>query len=966
MWAVDKDVTFESRENRIKKALKRAEDMEAAVHAAQHHSRELHRRLPPTTTPYPLWPQPLRQPPHVKVPKQQHPAPARRRTQRASHALVPPLALGCGPAGAPPPSALGMPGMPPPPQQHEGKEGELGAAAEAKEDEEEEEEKHSALEDEDDHVLRCAFGSRCRGNSVLAKNAPATVRCYTCAKYTAGGTGLYCGLCFEERHPWYRVAHVSMALSDTRDATLEWESHVRSAQGEQLLREFASLLALTTQFKGEVRAMGAQTATADKVGRARKEANKIEAEIRDIMQWIQFGGGSPEERKKRAAALKLQGMWRIRAARIRLHALIRGMYSQFEDPETGQLFYYNKATGETTWIKPHGLGEEELDAEQQREKERKAWKRKQRRGRSMSREEAALHIQGRWRTRVARRLLHDMLCGAYVKIYDPSAGRCYFFNKRTGATTWETPPGVTDEELLSPRSFKRREEEQARARRPVKVRDHAMTQAEAALVVQGMYRRRTAFARLHALLTHTYEKVLDEASGRYYYHNVRTDKVTWVPPPGCEEAELLTPRSFAAEEAAIARRALAAEKASEDPMTPDEAATVVQNAWRCREARQEMADAIHHAYTKVVDPDRGGVTYYFNRLTGTTRWNKPALLADDDDVDEWDEALDGDIMAEVNTHRVTLRVKKLTELEAVLLVQNAWRNREARLHMLHMVQRLYERVVDEETGKVFYCNVETGESRWSKPFASFLGDAEILTPRAREREEAAQGCEAEARAAAVSEARLAAQRRAAEQRRAARRAAGPPSEGGAATRIQALARGVAGRRAAHDAVAKIFEKVFDPNVGACYYYNTKTGESFWEKPPALLGDDLVETPRSQLAEMRKKAGILQEQMAVKKKRAAAEAERQRLAAERHRRNMNFGELSTAAAVLRIQGAWRQRLARRKAAALVRVTYEKDWDPATQAYFYFNRRTQQSIWVKPLILERLRMDAPEASDKFNHK
>ena len=43
---------------------------------------------------------------------------------------------------------------------------------------------------------------------------------------------------------------------------------------------------------------------------------------------------------------------------------------------------------------------------------------------------------------------------------------------------------------------------------------------------------------------------------------------------------------------------------------------------------------------------------------------------------------------------------------------------------------------------------------------------------------------------------------------------------------------------------------------------------------------------------------------------------------------------------------------------------KDWDPATQAYFYFNRRTQQSIWVKPLILERLRMDAPEASDKFN--
>ena len=40
------------------------------------------------------------------------------------------------------------------------------------------------------------------------------------------------------------------------------------------------------------------------------------------------------------------------AARIRLHALIRGMYSQFEDPETGQLFYYNKATGEKGFAPP--------------------------------------------------------------------------------------------------------------------------------------------------------------------------------------------------------------------------------------------------------------------------------------------------------------------------------------------------------------------------------------------------------------------------------------------------------------------------------------------------------------------------------------------------------------------------------------------------------------------------------------
>ena len=340
------------------------------------------------------------------------------------------------------------------------------------------------------------------------------------------------------------------------------------------------------------------------------------------------------------------------------------------------------------------------------------------------------------------------------------------------------------------------------------------------------------------------------------------------------------------------------------------------------------------------------------------------MLAEDDDVDEWDEELDGDIMAEVNTHRVTLRTHKLTELEAVQLVQNAWRNREARLHMLHMVQRLYERCVDEE-GRVFYCNVETGESRWSKPFASFLGDTEILSPRSREKEERAQDHEIALRAAEASEMKLAAQRRDAAERRAARRAAGQPSANEAATRIQARWRGVLGRRAAHDIVSEVFEKVFDPNVGACYYFNKRTKESFWDKPPALLDDDLVETPRSKLAEEMKKAQILQEQLEQKKKRAAADAERQRLAAERHKRAINFGELTQPAAIQRLQGAWRQYLARQVAAALAVEVYEKDWDAATSTYFYFNVRTEQSAWVKPRVLERLRIDAPDVS-KYRHK
>src|SRR5687768_5533009 len=46
----------------------------------------------------------------------------------------------------------------------------------------------------------------------LCRSAIATVKCLSCALYDIKGTGYYCDLCFQARHPWYRVDHVSIPI----------------------------------------------------------------------------------------------------------------------------------------------------------------------------------------------------------------------------------------------------------------------------------------------------------------------------------------------------------------------------------------------------------------------------------------------------------------------------------------------------------------------------------------------------------------------------------------------------------------------------------------------------------------------------------------------------------------------------------------------------------------------------------
>ncbi len=49
------------------------------------------------------------------------------------------------------------------------------------------------------------------------------------------------------------------------------------------------------------------------------------------------------------AVLRLQAMWRARAARIRMAKLLAQIIEEVKDPITGQIFYHNRRTGQSLW-----------------------------------------------------------------------------------------------------------------------------------------------------------------------------------------------------------------------------------------------------------------------------------------------------------------------------------------------------------------------------------------------------------------------------------------------------------------------------------------------------------------------------------------------------------------------------------------------------------------------------------------
>merc|ERR1712166_802774 len=124
------------------------------------------------------------------------------------------------------------------------------------------------------------------------------------------------------------------------------------------------------------------------------------------------------------------------------------MYLKVYDPTSKGFYYVNKKTKEVSWTKPMLMGKEELEPTPSSRVAAEAdgldlpprvLRTPRVLAKDLTPDQAACMLQGMWRARKARHMLHKAVAQMYSKVYDADSKDFYYINKKSGEVSWTKP-----------------------------------------------------------------------------------------------------------------------------------------------------------------------------------------------------------------------------------------------------------------------------------------------------------------------------------------------------------------------------------------------------------------------------------------------------------------------------------------------------------------------------------------------